>query len=203
MCDTGCDGIITEMQNQTTQMEIQVKDMDVTCDLLIPSDEDEAGLEEVTCIKCNGTQMNKKGLPCRKCNGTGTLVSRELSAMAALVRQEVQEYCYQSFKKMFTDKIHEKREEQDKYEHKGIACDGCDADPIVGIRYKCSVRHDTDFCQKCERSGKAGDYPLLKIRNSNQAPAKLICQYGNPNQQRQQVSNQMADILQAQMQASM
>ena len=42
-------------------MDVQVKkDMDVTCDLLIPSDDEE--MEEVTCIKCNGTQMNKKGL---------------------------------------------------------------------------------------------------------------------------------------------
>jgi DnaJ-class molecular chaperone len=89
----GCDGIITTMQNQASQMMSEMKDVDITCDLLIPSD-----VEEVTCIKCNGTQMNKKGLPCRKCNGRGTLVSRELSAISAMVRQEVHEYCYQSFR---------------------------------------------------------------------------------------------------------
>jgi len=105
MKDAGCDGIITEMQNQASQMEVQVKDMNVTCDLLIPSDDDAEGIEEVTCIKCNGTQMNKKGLPCRKCNGRGTLVSRELSAMAALIRQEVEEYCYSSFKKLFSEHV--------------------------------------------------------------------------------------------------
>jgi len=94
-------------------MEVQVKDTDVTCDLLIPSDEDDAeGIEEVTCIKCNGTQMNKKGLPCRKCNGRGTLVSRELSAMAALIRQEVEEYCYTSFKKLFTEHVEARHAEQ-------------------------------------------------------------------------------------------
>ena len=59
----------------------------MTCDLPIPSDDDDAAdVEEVSCIKCNGTQMNKKGLPCRKCNGRGTLVSKELSAVAAIVR---------------------------------------------------------------------------------------------------------------------
>lgn len=68
-------------------MEVQVKEVDVTCDLLIPSDDEDAvDLEEVSCIKCCGTQMNKKGLPCRKCNGRGTLVSKELSAVAAIVR---------------------------------------------------------------------------------------------------------------------
>lgn len=69
-------------------MDIQIgtKDVDITCDLLIPSDDDDADVEEVSCIKCNGTQMNKKGLPCRKCKGRGTLVSRELSEVAAIVR---------------------------------------------------------------------------------------------------------------------
>lgn len=45
------------MHNQAVQMEVQVKDCDVTCDLLIPSDEDGEGqdLEEVDCIKCNGS----------------------------------------------------------------------------------------------------------------------------------------------------
>jgi DnaJ-class molecular chaperone len=81
-----CDGILTQMQNQASQMEVQMKEQDVTCDLLIADDDDDADIEEVTCIKCNGTQMNKKGRPCRKCKGTGTLVSRELSAIAAVVR---------------------------------------------------------------------------------------------------------------------
>ena len=82
--DMGCDGIIPEMQNQASQMEVQMKEADVTCDLLIPSDEDEdaVDLEEVPCIKCLGSQTNKKGLPCRKCNGRGTLVSKELTAVA-------------------------------------------------------------------------------------------------------------------------
>lgn len=112
--DMGCDGIVMQMQSQASQMDIQVtKDVDVTCDLLIPSDDDEAGLEEVSCFKCNGTQMNKKGLPCRKCNGRGTLVSKELSAVAGIVRQEVQEYCYNSFKSMFTDYLGDKKAEQD------------------------------------------------------------------------------------------
>lgn len=56
MRDMGCDGIITHMQNQASQMEVQMKEADVTCDLLMPSDDDDASnLEEVTCIKCNGT----------------------------------------------------------------------------------------------------------------------------------------------------
>jgi hypothetical protein len=152
------------MQTQASQMEVQVKDVDVTCDLLIPSDDDENDLEEVACIKCNGSQVNKKGLPCRKCNGKGTLVSKELSAVAAVVRQEVQEYCQNTFRQMFLDYLKEKKIKQSEVVHQGIACDGCDAEPIKGIRYKCTVRTDTDFCETCEKNATNGQYPLVKIR---------------------------------------
>ena len=178
MRDMGCDGIITEMQNQASQMEVQVKDTDVTCDLLIPSDEDDVeGIEEVTCIKCNGTQMNKKGLPCRKCNGRGTLVSRELSAMAALIRQEVEDYCYSSFKKLFTEHVEKRQAGQAEEVHHGIICDGCEANPIKGVRYMSSVQADTDFCEVCARKIENNQYPLVKVRKHGQAPHKLICQY--------------------------
>ena len=43
------------MKTQASQMEVQVKEVDVTCDLLVPSDDDENDLEEVACIKCNGS----------------------------------------------------------------------------------------------------------------------------------------------------
>lgn len=165
MRDMGCDGIVTHMQTQASQMEVQMKSVDVTCDLLIPSDgEEDPNVEEVTCIKCNGTQMNKKGLPCRKCNGTGTLVSRELSEVAAIVRQEVQEYCYQSFQKMFTDYLTEKKVKQAATVHDKVVCDGCEASPINGIRYMCTVCADTDFCETCERNGVHSQHALLKIR---------------------------------------
>ena len=162
-------------------MEVEMKEADVTCDLLIPddSDGDAADLEEVTCIKCNGTQMNKKGLPCRKCNGRGTLVSRELSTVASLVRQEVQEFCYESFEKMFTDYLNEKQIEQDSTVHERIICDGCQIVPIIGVRYMSSIQADTDFCEKCERNGIHSHAPLLKVRKPGQAPKKMICQYRN------------------------
>jgi len=41
-------------------------------------------------------------------------------------------------------------EPKDKPVHKNVICDGCNVHPIVGIRYKCSVLPDFDFCEKCE-----------------------------------------------------
>lgn len=77
-------------------MTATVADAQANCQLIVP-DEEEEGVEEITCIKCNGSQVNKKGLPCRKCGGTGVLSSKELAAIAATVREEVRDYCYKSF----------------------------------------------------------------------------------------------------------
>jgi len=58
-----------------------------------------------------------------------------------------------------------KKEEEKKgpVVHSGVTCDGCKRYPIVGIRYKCSVCPDFDFCEECESKV---DHPheFLKIR---------------------------------------
>ncbi|XP_077975128.1 E3 ubiquitin-protein ligase HERC2-like isoform X2 [Styela clava] len=36
--------------------------------------------------------------------------------------------------------------------HQQVTCDNCQANPIVGARYKCSVCYDYDLCEKCFRA---------------------------------------------------
>jgi len=57
--------------------------------------------------------------------------------------------------------------------HERVTCDSCGKFPIVGIRYKCSICHNYDFCEDCEARG---DHPhaFLKIRTPAQAPKVLI-----------------------------
>ena len=61
--------------------------------------------------------------------------------------------------------------------HGDYICDGCDADPIVGIRYKCAVCEDFDYCEKCEKTlGPKHGHPFLKIRIPEIAPVYFKCE---------------------------
>ena len=179
--DAANDGFATETKAQGSQMTTTVSDAQANCQLLVPDEEDEgeAGVAEVTCIKCNGSQVNKKGLPCRKCGGSGVLSSKELAAIASTVREEVREYCYKSFQGMFKEFLDKKRIEQANVLHENFVCDGCNMTPIKGIRYMCSVCSNYDICENCERNGVHAGHAMLKIRKPEFAPAKLICQYKN------------------------
>lgn len=46
--------------------------------------------------------------------------------------------------------------------HVGVTCDECGQCPIVGIRYKCSVRSDYDICQSCEGKNPQ-PFPMIKF----------------------------------------
>jgi hypothetical protein len=53
--------------------------------------------------------------------------------------------------------------------HAGVRCDGCNAEPIRGVRYKCSVCSNYDLCQQCETKNVHPEHPFLKIRASEGA----------------------------------
>lgn len=64
-------------------------------------------------------------------------------------------------------------EEQGPVVHMGITCDGCGQENITGIRYKCAVSADFDFCETCEAT-KYHPYPFLKIKTLKQTPLKIF-----------------------------
>lgn len=65
--------------------------------------------------------------------------------------------------------------------HTSVTCDECGMSPIIGIRFKCAIRHDFDLCGKCEAK-KIQPYPMIKITDPSQAPEVLI--YGLRDGQR-------------------
>ena len=62
---------------------------------------------------------------------------------------------------------------QDLVEHTGVTCDGCGVSPIKGIRYKCSVLKDFDYCQLCEERLNH-EHAFLKIKENGGAPEVLV-----------------------------
>lgn len=65
--------------------------------------------------------------------------------------------------------------EKKKVVHPGVICDGCNG-PIVGVRYKCTICEDFDYCEKCEEKNN-GDHghPLLKIQSPDMCPVAIKC----------------------------
>jgi len=57
--------------------------------------------------------------------------------------------------------------------HHGITCDGCGESPILGVRYKCAVCKDFDYCSNCEEK-LDHDHPFLKIKKAGGAPAVMV-----------------------------
>jgi hypothetical protein len=64
-------------------------------------------------------------------------------------------------------------EEGAPVKHTNVACDSCGVNPILGVRYKCSVCKDFDFCAECEER-QDHEHPFLKIKKNNGAPAVMI-----------------------------
>ena len=59
--------------------------------------------------------------------------------------------------------------------HQGVICDGCNG-PIIGVRYKCTICPDFDYCEKCEEKNKGEHgHPMLKINDPDQCPAGITC----------------------------
>ena len=57
--------------------------------------------------------------------------------------------------------------------HHRVACDGCKQSPIIGIRYKCYVCPDFDYCEACEANVEH-PHPFIKIKES-QEPLRQQC----------------------------
>lgn len=62
---------------------------------------------------------------------------------------------------------------QDQVEHIGVTCDGCGVNPIKGIRYKCSVLENFDYCQLCEER-LTHEHAFLQIKENGGAPTVMV-----------------------------
>ncbi len=75
--------------------------------------------------------------------------------------------------KEFEDQSHLMDESEPLVIHENVYCDGCEVGPIVGVRYKCTVCRNFDFCSKCE-SFLDHEHAFLKIKRAEDVPIVMI-----------------------------
>jgi len=66
-----------------------------------------------------------------------------------------------------------------KFEHKGIKCQKCMAEPIIGIRYQCTECKDYNLCEKCEEENSKENFHnkehnFIKIRETKVTEKKVV-----------------------------
>lgn len=109
------------------------------------------------CYKCGGSGVNSRGLGCKKCAGTGKLSNPFFVELRKMLAEEVRKA------RMDDQRVNEKAEP--KLVHDDVRCEVCKCCPIIGIRYKCTVRDCYNICEQCEANCQPLPYPVIKIRN--------------------------------------
>jgi len=69
-------------------------------------------------------------------------------------------------------------------------CDGCQMHPIIGIRYRCTVCNNFDYCETCEKTLEH-PHPFIKIKDTQQQ--KLIEKLPNLGDPDKSFFNQIKD----------
>lgn len=83
--------------------------------------------------------------------------------MSFMIKNEIQKMIPEISKIVNEQKPEERKENNSRILHRNIICDGCEMYPIEGVRYKCTVCDDFDFCSKCEATIEH-DHLFLKIK---------------------------------------
>lgn len=59
------------------------------------------------------------------------------------------------------------------FAHVGVACDGCNVNPVVGMRYKCLHCPNFDLCENCEKKGIHGSHSMIRFTDSYAWPNRV------------------------------
>lgn len=62
--------------------------------------------------------------------------------------------------------------------HENVTCDGCDATPLVGLRFKCRFCRNYDLCERCFKTNQIHKHPFNRIVR----PGALLTYGGYPGE---------------------
>eukprot|EP00826_Nyctotherus_ovalis_P049200 TRINITY_DN5905_c0_g2_i1.p2 TRINITY_DN5905_c0_g2~~TRINITY_DN5905_c0_g2_i1.p2 ORF type:complete len:504 (+),score=136.41 TRINITY_DN5905_c0_g2_i1:168-1679(+) len=115
------------------------------------------------CLYCKGAAKNKKGRPCKKCNGTGKMPQHTVERIRKIIQLELDSLIKLEASQYASQIAMSQSMSISSITHANIKCNGCDMNPIKGVRYKCSVCSSYNLCEACERRFGHG-HPMLKHR---------------------------------------
>jgi DnaJ-class molecular chaperone len=111
--EVSCDGFV-QTESKGSQFKAEGVSQEVNCQIIRPENEEEqiSDDEGMICYKCDGTKVNKKGVPCRKCNGSGSLQNKFYKDLIKVVKEEVKSYTTQTFQRLMVDYLGKKAADQ-------------------------------------------------------------------------------------------
>ena len=87
------------------------------------------------------------------------------------------------FFKQYWESIKKIPNAEGKAIHHGYICDGCQMEPIIGNRYKCTICDDFDYCDACEEKFRdQHKHPFLKIYKPTMDPLNIKCSLSDPKE---------------------
>ena len=87
------------------------------------------------------------------------------------------------FFKKYWENFKRMKNSEGKAIHYGYICDGCQMEPIIGNRYKCTICDDFDYCDACEEKFRdQHKHPFLKIYKPTMDPLIFKCNISTPKE---------------------
>ena len=127
-------------------------------------------------------EMEAEGRKCRKKKNKESAFGAKgipRKALKNLIENELDKQAKHIFNELMASKNLALKEEEEAIAEDelgpvhNVICDGCGKSPIYGVRYKCSVRKDFDYCSVCEER-LTHEHPFLKITEPEHTPVSMI-----------------------------
>lgn len=150
-------------------------------DMMSSSDSDSDSSDDEKCKKSKKKRAKKEKQIKKKEKKDKEVGGLPRKQFKRLIKKEMSKQCKGLFEMMMNCKDVGQKDTTDDEQinsagpviHEKVECDGCGVAPIQGVRYKCSVCKNFDFCATCEER-RGHEHAFLKIMKPDQAPKAIF-----------------------------